>query len=427
MLEGLRAIIRYYIIEIQISLLKNKTKDILNALSSGPVQKFILENEHTDVRDLVLKNKTLFSIPAANLSEQIGTRRKAKEKLPLYFKTAGILYPPPQNFEQCSSEVTALYKRDLMARMSNASSAIGTDLTGGFGVDTFFFSARVQRMHYVEPEPSLLELARHNHQLLGADNIIYHPGTARDFLTASADRYDFIFIDPSRRSKQGMRVSAFKDAQPDVTELQDMIFKKTSLLLIKASPLLDIQAGMRQLTSVKEIHVVSVNNECKEILLLCEKGYESDALIVAVNLSAIGNTESLRFTFEEERGQPISFGAPSTFLYEPNASILKAGAFKTIAARFHLDKIAANTHLYSAPTLVENFPGRKFQIEAVVKPDHAALKKYFPDGKANVATRNYPLSAEALKRKARLQDGGEKYLLAFSGPDKKYVVVARRV
>lgn len=408
--------------------MKKNTKDILNTLSSGPVQKFILENENSDVRDLVLKNRTLFTVPAANLSEQIGTRRKAKEKLPLYFKTEGILYPPTPNFEQCSSQLTAVYKSKLVARtIASASSAVGADLTGGFGVDTFYFSERVLHMDYVEPESFLFELAQHNHKLLGADNIDYHPGNAGDFLQSTAHGFDFVFIDPSRKSRSGKKVYAFEDAQPDVLKLQEEIFKKTSLLVIKASPLLDLQAGIRQLSSVREIHVVSVDNECKEVLFLCEKGYEGETLVEAVNLSDIYDTQSFRFTFAEERGQSILFGDPSSFLYEPNASILKAGAFKTIAARFNLKKIAANTHLYTAPSLTEDFPGRKFQIEKIVKPDPADLKRYFPDRKANVATRNYPLSAEALKKKTGLQDGGEKYLLAFSGVDKKYVVVARRV
>ena len=408
--------------------MKKNIKDILDALSSGPIQKFILENEHTDVRDLVLKNKTLFSIPAANLSEQIGVRRKAKEKLPLYFNTAGILYPPTANFEQCSSQETALYKSDLIARVvTNASSAVGADLTAGFGVDTFFVSEKVRRMHYVEPESFLLELAQHNHELLGRNNIDYHPGTAEDFLQATALEFDFVFIDPSRKSKKGQRVSAFEHAQPDILKLQEKIFARTSLLLIKASPLLDLQAGISQLRSVKEIHVVSVNNECKEVLFLCERGYEGEVIVEAVNLSSNRVTQSFRFSFAEERAQGISFGDPSAFLYEPNASILKAGAFKTIAARFNLKKIAASTHLYTASTLVREFPGRTFQVEKFVKPDRVELMKNFPDGKANVTTRNYPLSAEALKKKSGLQDGGEKYLLAFSGPDKKYVVVARRV
>lgn len=408
--------------------MKKSTKDILSTLSSGPVQKFILENEHSDVGELILKNKTLFSIPAANLSEQIGARRKAREKLPLYFNTPGILYPPQRNFEQCSSQITAVYKKEMITRVvTGASSAVGADLTGGFGIDAFFISQGVRRVHYVEPDTSLLELARHNHQLLGADNIDYHPATAEDFLKRSERVYDFIFIDPSRRSERGVKVYAFADALPDVTGLQGEIFKKTSFLLIKASPLLDIHAGRSQLNSVKEIHVVSVNNECKEVLFLCERGYGGDAIVEAVNLSGRGDAETFRFGFADERNQRVSFGAPSTFLYEPNASILKAGAFKSVAGRFNLKKIAVNTHLYSSPALAEHFPGRKFRVEALIKPDPAEVKKYFPGGKGNVSTRNYPLSAEALKKKTGLQDGGEKYLIAFSGTEKKYVVVASRI
>lgn len=196
-------------------------------------------------------------------------------------------------------------------------------------------------------------------------------------------------------------------------------------MVVKASPLLDIQAGMAQLASVKKVFAVSVNNDCKELLFFCEKGFEGTAVITAVNIPEGHTPQMFEFSFPEERAQKVEVSDPLRYLYEPNASILKAGAFKSAAARFNLKKIHVNTHLYTGEHLVDNFPGRKFLIEELVKP--STLKKYFPDGKANVTTRNYPLTPEALKKKTGLKDGGEKFLIGFSGEKKKFLAVARRL
>lgn len=407
--------------------MKRKTKDIIEALSHGPVQRFILEHENQDIRNLILKNKVLLGIPTSQLMEQVATRRKAKEKLPLYYRTAGVVYPPPANFEQTSSEITARYKTDLIAGLTRAPTATGVDLTGGFGVDTFFLSQKFAKLHYVEPETSLLEIARYNHHLLGAGNIEYHAQTAEDFLRTTSESFDFIYADPSRKTAAKKKVYALTDSQPDILKLKGEIFRKTSLLVVKASPLMDIQAGIAQLSCVRKVLVVSVANECKEVLFVCEKGFNGIPSIEAINISEGNAGDSFEFTFPEERNQTISFSDPGTFLYEPNASILKAGAFKSVAAHFGLKKLQVSTHLYTGEQLIGNFPGRTFVIEALVKPDAATLKKYFPEGKANVTTRNYPLSPEALKKKTRLKDGGEKFLIGFSGEKKKFLAVARKL
>jgi 16S rRNA G966 N2-methylase RsmD len=389
------------------------------------VQRYILENENKDLRDLILKNKVILGIPTAQLIEQIGTRKKAKEKLPLYYQTPGIIFPPPASFEQSSSEATASFKSELIARFINGKSTRGADLTGGFGVDTYFLSKRFGKIHYVEPQAALMEIARYNHQLLGANNIEYHAMTADNFLATTGSSFDFVYVDPSRRTIDRKKVYALEDSQPDILNLKTEIFKRTSLMVVKASPLLDIQAGMAQLASVKKVFAVSVNNDCKELLFFCEKGFEGTAVITAVNIPEGHTPQMFEFSFPEERAQKVEVSDPLRYLYEPNASILKAGAFKSAAARFNLKKIHVNTHLYTGEHLVDNFPGRKFLIEELVKP--STLKKYFPDGKANVTTRNYPLTPEALKKKTGLKDGGEKFLIGFSGEKKKFLAVARRL
>jgi len=395
-------------------------------MSSGPVRKYLIDNENQDVRQVILKHKELLGIPTSQLFEQIAARRKAKDKLPLYYHTDGVIYPPQHNLEQSSSQLTASFKSDIAASVLKARPVIA-DLTGGFGVDTYFFSTNAASVHYVETDESLAQLAQHSHRLLGATNIEYHHQKAEDFLATFGASLDLIYVDPSRKSEQKKKIVLLQESFPDIVSLASKVFAKSTWLLVKASPLLDIQAGMAELPHIRKVFVVSVKNECKEVLLLCEKDFAGVPVIEAVNLQSAANVETFQFTFPEERASEVVLSEPLKYLYEPNASILKAGAFKSIASRFLLKKLHPNTHLYTSDTLVDKFPGRKFAIEDFVKPDRALLRKFFADGKANVTTRNYPLSAEALKKKSGLMDGGDKFLIGFSGRRKKYLVVARRL
>ena len=395
-------------------------------MSSGPVRKYLIENENDDIRSVILKHKEILGVPTSELFEQIATRRKAKDKLPLYYQTEGIVYPPQHNLEQSSSQRTASFKAEIVASLLKPDPIIA-DLAGGFGVDTYFLSKKAAKVHYIEANESLLQLARHNHELLRATNIEYHHSSAETFLASTREAFDLIYVDPSRKSEDKKKILLLDESSPNIVMLAKDVFSKTMSLLVKASPLLDIQAGIAKLPFVRKVFVVSVKNECKEVLLQCEKGYEDTPIVASVNLPGDADIESFEFTFPEERTVAISYGEPLTYLYEPNASILKAGAFKSVAARFRITKLQANTHLYTSDKLVENFPGKKFIIDRFVKPDPGALKTFFPDGKANVTTRNYPLSAEALKKKTRLTDGGDKFLIGFSGEKKKYLAVARRL
>lgn len=407
--------------------MKKDTKALIEALSAGPVRQYIADHEKHDVRDIILKHKEILGIPTAQLLDQIASRKKAKDKLPLYYNTPGIIFPPPDNLEQSSSERTAAFKADVVSSMLPSGNSTLADLTGGFGVDTFFFSTKVGMVHYVEPESHLLETARHDHKLLGARNIQYHLSTAEEFIRTTSDSFDFVYVDPSRRTATKQRVHSLEQARPDILNLIEDIFRRAKILMIKASPLLDLQAAIRQIPFVKEVIVVSVRNDVKELLFVSERDYKDAPAIRAVNLLAGDLQESFTFKLEEERGQNAGYGDPLLYLYEPNAAILKAGAFKTIANRFKLTKIQASTHLYTSDEFMNDFPGRKFRIEAYVKPDPAIVKPYFPDGKANVTTRNYPLSPDVLKKKTKLDDGGEKFLIGFSGQHKKFLVVAERL
>jgi 16S rRNA G966 N2-methylase RsmD len=382
------------------------------------LQHYLLEHEHDDERELVLKHKTLYGVATSLLAEQLRGRKKAKEKLPLFYNTKNIIYPPQLNLEQSSSEVTAKFKSSLVSGQKLA------DLTGGFGVDAYFFSEKFDRVHYVEPDDQLCEIVEHNTKTLRATNITIHHQTAEEFLSA-LDRSDVVYIDPSRR-KGSAKIVKLSDCSPDITALQSAILKKSLSLLVKTSPLIDLQQGLRELHNVSDVYIVSVNNECKEVLFLCGR-MTTEPVIHTVNLLPRGDQQIFDFTFPQERLITSGFSEPKTYLYEPNASILKGGAFKSIAAPFSVTKISTNTHLYTSEQFVNDFPGRVFKVDALLKPDAASVALALPERKANILTRNYPLTPDQLKKKLKLTDGGDHYILAFSGQKEKYVVLAKRL
>ena len=395
-------------------------------VAAEAVQQYIFDHEHEDVRKLALSKKEILGVPPAVLAEQIRGRKKAKEKLPSYYRTQGIVYPPGINLEQCSSEQTAAFKASVVQKHLDTKLTSCADLTGGFGVDSFAFSKICKAVHTVDPNESLLEIAKHNHTLLGATNIFYHSITAENFLLQSKGRFDFIYIDPSRRGSANQRVFKFSECEPNIVDLLGQLLKKSDVVIVKASPLVDITQGLQELQHARHVYVVSVNNECKEVLFMCTSIPEHEPVIHAVNL--VNETVyEFSFTQTEERKSPPTFSAPSTYLYEPNASILKAGAFKLVATRFNIHKVHVNTHLYTNDKLVHDFPGRIFKVEAIVKPDAKSIKSYLPEESANVITRNYPLTADALRKKLGLKDGGNKYVLGFTGMNQKYVLVADRI
>ena len=401
---------------------------MIDQLLSKEIQSFIEEHQGDDPNDLRLKYKTIFDIPAALVIDQISGRKKAREKLPTWYNHRRIIYPPSLNLEQSSSERTALQKTKLLKEVMGV--AVGQsrvlDLTGGLGVDGFFFSQICKELHYVEPNHNLLKIAEHNHHELGITNIHYHHSTAEEFLNLLSNtmNFDAIYIDPSRRS-MGQKVFSLSQCEPDVIKLQYKIWQFTDNVIIKTSPLLDIKLGLKELQHVKKVNVISVDNECKEVLFYCEKNFASEPTVDAINLA--DKDSSFPFSFSEEEKSQVSYCDPLLYLYEPNASLLKSGAFKTTAARFHIHKLHPNTHLYTSDQVIANFPGKVFQIESSVKSDDKELMNFFEGSKANILTRNYPLSVDALRKKTRLKEGGKKFLIGCSGVKKKFLLVATRL
>ena len=395
------------------------------------VEEFITLNENADERKIILKSKFIHGVSSAIVADQIVGRRKAKLKLPTWYAAKKIIYPPSLNLEQCSSETTATFKVEILKQNVKTGFNSAADLTGGFGVDSFFLSSLFKEVDYVEPDKNLYEITQHNHSILQKSRIHHHNTTAEQFLNTSSDHFDLIYIDPSRRTIGNKKISSPSDCAPDITKLLDTIFIKTDYLLLKASPMLDLQQGINELKRVLHVFVVSVDNECKEVLYLCKKDFANEAHISAVNLKKYDSTEtqiaSFDFLLSEERHSIASFSNPLTYLYEPNAAILKSGAFKLLANRYRLHKLQQNTHLYTSDNLEPNFPGKVFKIDALIKPDAKIIKQHFPEGKANVVTRNYPLSPEQLKKKTGLKDGGEKFLIGFSGQSEKFTAVCNRI
>jgi hypothetical protein len=262
-------------------------------------------------------------------------------------------------------------------------------------------------------------------------NISWHAMSAEDFLRERGN-YDFIYIDPSRRDAGSKKVFKFSDCDPDVTTIQDSLWSRTDNLMIKASPLLDIQMGLSELRFVKAVYVIAVANECKELIFLSEKKFEGDPEIRCVNLltsSSFGmaaDDESFNFTFPEERASIATYADPLTYLYEPNATIMKAGPYKLISSRLVLNKLSVNTHLYTNERIVPSFPGRIFSVIESLKLDSKVNQK-FPGGQANVISRNHPLSVEEIRKKTGLKDGGDLYLVCCSGESEKFALMCKRL
>lgn len=390
-------------------------------LVRSEVQAFIRLHEQDDTEQFMLSAKPFLGVSPAQLAQQINGRQKAKHKIPSWTQE-GIIFPPTLNLEQCSSELTARFKAGLL-RSVTEKKIHGADLTGGFGVDSWFLS-EIGLIDYVEPNEDLLTIARYNHQNLGNRNITYHATSAENFLR-DCPAFDFIYLDPSRR-KDGQKKFLLEDCIPDVIGLQEDLLQKAPIVLVKTSPLFDLSRGCEQLRQVAQAWVVSVDNECRELLFMLQRGFTGEPVITCVDLFARGSLlKEYSFRFSEERSAVVSFSKPLDYLYEPSAALLKGGAFKHIAQHFGLKKLAPNSHLYTSTNHTE-FPGRVFKIVESVKLDKSLSEK-FPGGYANIITRNYPLRPDEIKKKTGLSDGGKKYLICTQGIDQKFVMIADRI
>jgi len=354
-------------------------------------------------------------ITVQELIQQIESRRKAEKKLPTWHNTEGIYYPKKLNIEQTSSEVTAEYKASLLEGKTVA------DCTGGFGVDSYYFSKQAEHITHFEINSTLSSIANHNFKQLGVPNVTCK---AIDGVKAiQTEFHDSVYIDPSRRHETKGKVFFLKDCEPNIPLHLSEILKSCQLLLVKTAPMLDISIGLEELKHVFEIHIVAVNNEVKELLWLLKADYNGSVKIVTKNFKK-KETETYSFTYNETA--EAFYDEPKRFLYEPNAAILKSGAFALLSNDFKLKKLHEHTHLYTSEAL-RNFPGRRFMIEAVLPYSKKELKKQGIE-KANITTRNFPESVADIRKKHKINDGGDVYLFFTTiYPSKKVVLICSKI
>lgn len=369
------------------------------------VQKFIKDHQTDDPFSLSLKSKATENFPLKEAIEQIHSLQKAKPKIPSWSAKEGIIWPPPISVEQCSSELTAAFKAKLIQGKSLV------DLTGGMGMDTSCFARNFEEVHYVESNPGLVELARHNFKALGISNISCHCETSEDFIKKRKAKIDALFIDPSRRVKD-KKVFRIEDCTPNLYEIIPKCLAITDQLLVKLSPLVDLSLLIKDFSPSK-IWVISIKNEVKEVLCLVQNE-KPTTQILAVNINNLDNMGVFEFNQHEEANAESSFSLPLTYIYEPSPVVLKSGAFKLVGQRFGLYKLQTNTHLYTSDEHIIDFPGRTFLLKNQSKLDKKEIARLVPDKKINVLTRNHPLSPEQLKKKLSLKDGGEHYLIGIT-------------
>ncbi|MDR0795161.1 MAG: SAM-dependent methyltransferase [Tannerella sp.] len=386
----------------------------------NPLFQFIKEHIHADWMQLLLSANRYPDVDVPFAVEQIRARRMIREKLPTWYANPFLLFPSKTAVEQCSSEQTALYKQRLIHAEDHL-----CDLTGGLGIDTYFFALKAGHVTYIERSKSCFDMAMHNFSQLGLKNITGYYDDAENGLK-SLPSANIIYVDPSRRNEQNTRFFALSDCEPDLVKIMPLLFSKAPNVIAKLSPMLDLRHTLSLLPDTTEIHVVSVRNECKELLFVCQRGIVSPMpVIYCVNFTTDGNEQSFDFMLTGEQTSICTISASiQTYLYEPNASILKAGGFKQIAIRFDLEKLHLNSHLYTSGQLIREFPGRIFQVQAVIPFDKNCCKllhKTIP--KAHISTRNFPLQANELRRRTRIDDGGDDYLFATTLANSKKVII----
>ena len=374
---------------------------------------FIQQHINKSLAEIALLLSKKPELDATFILNQINGIQKAKNKLPEFYKNQHFIYPSKLAMEQCSSEATAILKSTLIKGKNMI------DLTGGFGVDAYYFSKKIIDIVYVEQNKELVEIAQKNFKALGVKNITTINASAEDYLKNNTLKFDFIYLDPSRRN-ENKKVFKLNECTPNTIELAPELFKQTNKILIKTAPLLDIKQTIKDLKFVTAIWVISVANDCKEVLYLLENNKEVVAQIHCVNLS--NPNQYFDFTFEQEQNTKSTFALPEKFLYEPNASILKAGAFNVVGKRFKLKKIAPNSHLYTSQQLITNFPGRVFEIKNVVNFQSKSFSKLGLK-KANVSCRNFKETVEQVKKKLKVIDGGEYYIFATTDLNGKLILV----
>jgi len=386
----------------------------IQELLSQLVVDFINKNKKSSVAALMLKMPA-FAIDPKWVAAQIEGWQKASQKLPEWAGQENIVYPIRLSMEQCSSERTGLYK----ASITKGNTVV--DLTGGFGVDTFYLSQSFNKSFYIEQQADLAQIAAHNFSVLGKKNIAVLTGDSEAVLKSIDEKIDLIYLDPARR-KELQKVFKLSDCEPDVVDLQEFYFSFSDSILIKTSPMLDISEAAKQLKGIREIHIVSVDNECKEVLYLLNKNFNDEPTFKCVH-DYKKIVQRFDFKNSEETQHKAVLSKPLIFLYEPNTSILKAGAFNSITQKYPVYKLHTSSHLYTSTEPIKDFPGRIFKISHIAGYDKKEIQALIPTGKANIQTRNFPDSVDEIRKKIKLKDGGSTFIFATTLQDSSKVLL----
>ena len=369
------------------------------SLLAVEIQEFINSNVNADVAKLALQKNKFPNTDWTAILNQIAAKQKAKTKLPSWFSTSNIYYPSKISVEQTSSEKTAEYKSQLV------SGSTVIDLTGGFGVDDYYFAKKINQVIHCEINEELSKIVAHNLEQMNVKNIQCLAGDSSEILKNLNQKFDWIYIDPSRRNDVKGKVFMLKDCLPNVPESLDFYFEHSTNIMIKTAPILDISAGLSELKNVSIIHVVAVENEVKELLWIIEKNFIGSIQIITSNLAKEA-TEKFRFEFGNETN--LKYSLPKKYLYEPNAAIMKSGGFDEITSQFEVEKLQQHSHLYTSNNVI-NFPGRIFEIENCFEYNKQNMKSFLESKKANITTRNFPETVENIRKKWKINDGGNVY------------------
>ena len=390
---------------------------------SEETQAFIRLHAQDNIKSLALQAAKYPNVDMREAITQISGRQASASKIPSWQALDDLLYPRHLSMEQCSSEGTAQYKSSLVSGDSF------TDLTGGFGVDCAFMASRFKEVHYVERQEELCEIAAHNFPLLGLSYIKIHNTESVAYLEQMTP-VDWIFIDPARRDGHGGKTVAISDCEPNVEELEELLVSKGGKVMVKLSPMLDIARALTTLQHISEVHIVSAANECKELLLVLDRQAASaDIPMHCINLPTMGEMQSFSFTREAEQQAICSYTSSlKHYLYEPNASILKAGGFKSVTTQYQVEKLHPNSHLYTSDYLIADFPGRAFEVVNHCTFNKKEIKELLGNiKKANLTIRNFPTTVAELRKRIKLAEGGDDYLFATTlSNDKRVLVLCKK-
>jgi hypothetical protein len=382
-------------------------------------RRYVAAHLHDDPAHLALQARRHPHLPVPELVRQIQARQKARVKLPAWADNQDLIFPPALSVEQASSERTAAYKAAIVGGAARLA-----DLTGGFGADTAHFAAVVNQVDYVERDPRLAQVVAYNFAQLKITNAAVHAADAASFLKSSDATFDWLYLDPARRDQRGGKIFRLADCEPDVPKLLPLLLRHAPRILLKTSPMLDIELAIQELKHVRRLWVLAIDNEVKEVLYELGEEPAIDPERLAVNLRRDVSQQEFRLNRAREARAVPRYAEAQQYLYEPNAAILKAGAFKSIGSAFELIKLHQHSHLYTSCDLRTDFPGRIFRILAVEKADGNTLKSHLgPEARAHVTTRNFPESVADFRRRTGIREGGDIYLFATTDLRGRLVVL----